>query len=816
MRATLTTQAQQQVLEPIAQQISQLIILEHEAEQNGVPMPDLSAAGEGVVGAVLNMVNIGREIGQTNDTELVEDMQRSCDLVDSSVAGFREAIHGLKEKPLDKATRQQFTRSARGILEGVTGILVSFDAGEVRKIVAQARQLIELLASVQQVRDMQGLVPIAKGISQQVVTLAKFVDNRCGELSHPGHVELLKQQNVKLRKGVPLFVSAMKTFVQAPDSASSKELRNGAVGQLFAVAAEIVRLVELKHWEDPQAAASNAAHQALEDAKLALQTAASGDAVTLHSALQSLDSEVGRLLRSVFDVSQAATDPTVRDALSGSSKRLQELHGQIAQLLPALSFGSASPKVHGQVEQLLADLGQEQAVVQRALADAVVSELSDTFISTTPLAQALSDAAKSGNRSVTDSQAAHFLSRANAISEAALHAAEIAPNTELAVKARTEAQAMQQLSPQVAHAARAVAERPNDKAAQDHLATLVKEWEERANNLQDIVDEITNAEQMISISESKAGKDAHNLQLACACGDKVQFTKAQEAIVGRVKRVVAYARREMDNSEDQQYKAAVGKAATALEAAVPIVVADAQTALENWKDGRAQEKLKVSTAALVRGIRSVKHAVLEEDDDADEAEQAANKLAATKIEHSEPEPEPEPEPLPAPANPIEAAAQTLVVETRKWEAKDNALVGLAKTLSEQMTDMSKMWKDTASKREFIAKAKDIADGSLSVIKIAEVTASNCTDKRLKLALQQALERIPTLSRQLKIISAVKAANPSDKDTDAQLIVCAQNLMEAIKVVVQATEAASIKSVRSAANVGVAAIKWRKKVYKKRD
>eukprot|EP00128_Syssomonas_multiformis_P002214 Colp12_sorted_trinity150504_noHs@19249 len=76
MRATLTTQAQQQVLEPIAQQISQLIILEHEAEQNGVPMPDLSAAGEGVVGAVLNMVNIGREIGQTNDTELVEDMQR--------------------------------------------------------------------------------------------------------------------------------------------------------------------------------------------------------------------------------------------------------------------------------------------------------------------------------------------------------------------------------------------------------------------------------------------------------------------------------------------------------------------------------------------------------------------------------------------------------------------------------------------------------------------------------------------------------------------------------------------------------------------
>jgi len=102
------------------------------------------------------------------------------------------------------------------------------------------------------------------------------------------------------------------------------------------------------------------------------------------------------------------------------------------------------------------------------------------------------------------------------------------------------------------------------------------------------------------------------------------------------------------------------------------------------------------------------------------------------------------------------------------------------------------------KRELIACAKAIAEASEEVTRLAKELARQCTDKRMRTALLQVCERIPTIGTQLKILSTVKAtmlgAQGSEEDQEAtdMLVGNAQNLMQSVKETVRAAEAASIK------------------------
>jgi len=106
--------------------------------------------------------------------------------------------------------------------------------------------------------------------------------------------------------------------------------------------------------------------------------------------------------------------------------------------------------------------------------------------------------------------------------------------------------------------------------------------------------------------------------------------------------------------------------------------------------------------------------------------------------------------------------------------------------------------DSGSKKDLIACAKAIAESSEDVTRIAKELAKECTDKRMRTALLQVCERIPTIATQLKILSTVKAtmlgAQGTEEDQEAteMLVGNAQNLMHSVKQTVTAAEAATIK------------------------
>ncbi|XP_038053444.1 vinculin-like isoform X3 [Patiria miniata] len=149
--------------------------------------------------------------------------------------------------------------------------------------------------------------------------------------------------------------------------------------------------------------------------------------------------------------------------------------------------------------------------------------------------------------------------------------------------------------------------------------------------------------------------------------------------------------------------------------------------------------------------------------------------------------------------PIMKAAYDLHLETQKWSSQGNDLVAAAKKMAILMAQMSKHVRgEGGSKKDFIMCARMIAKQSGEVTRLANIIADQCTDKRIRLNMKQVIERIPTFSTQLKILTTVKAtmlgAQDPEKDEEAteMLIGNAQNLMQAVKESVRASEAASIK------------------------
>ncbi|KAJ3225264.1 hypothetical protein HK099_007090 [Clydaea vesicula] len=138
------------------------------------------------------------------------------------------------------------------------------------------------------------------------------------------------------------------------------------------------------------------------------------------------------------------------------------------------------------------------------------------------------------------------------------------------------------------------------------------------------------------------------------------------------------------------------------------------------------------------------------------------------------------------ANPIKAVAQELKVEVSQWSTKGNSIVSSAEEVSNFLIELSKFHQELKfnptgeSKKGFINAAKEIVNHTGNVVNPARILANSCTDLRLKKNLLGTLDKITTLSQQLKIVAAVKASSPQDTDRDLQLIGCAQNLMMALK------------------------------------
>jgi len=148
-------------------------------------------------------------------------------------------------------------------------------------------------------------------------------------------------------------------------------------------------------------------------------------------------------------------------------------------------------------------------------------------------------------------------------------------------------------------------------------------------------------------------------------------------------------------------------------------------------------------------------------------------------------------------NPILAVACDLKMAASKQRLKDNPIIEIADLIAQKLDELSYynqvIRSNPKAKKMLIRIAQEMMDKCVSALNYAKEISETCTDKRLKLQLQNTIERIKTIGQQLKVVIAVKSGGRFGMDGDKQLVTCASNLVEAVKSLLNDSEAACLRS-----------------------
>ncbi|XP_069941010.1 vinculin-like isoform X11 [Cherax quadricarinatus] len=250
------------ILEPVAQQVSRLVILHEEAE-DGNAMPDLEKPVMAVSKAVVNLVKVGREtINSSDDPILKQDMPAALHRVESAAKLLEEASSLLKADPYSQPARKKLIEGARGILQGTSALLLCFDESEVRKIIRECKKVLDYLAVAEVIETMEDLVQFVKDLSPCLTRVSRDVDGRQQELTHQVHREILMRCLEGVKTLSPILICSMKIFIQifhqgGKGIEEAAENRNYLAGRMTDEINEIIRVLQLTTYDEEEWDADN-------------------------------------------------------------------------------------------------------------------------------------------------------------------------------------------------------------------------------------------------------------------------------------------------------------------------------------------------------------------------------------------------------------------------------------------------------------------------------------------------------------------------------------------------------------------------------
>uniref|UniRef100_A0A672G0Z8 Vinculin n=1 Tax=Salarias fasciatus TaxID=181472 RepID=A0A672G0Z8_SALFA len=250
------TKTIESILEPVAQQISHLVIMHEEGEVDGKGIPDLSAPVAAVQAAVSNLVRVGKETVQTTEDQIMKrDMPPAFIKVENACTKLVQAASMLKADPYSVPARDYLIDGSRGILSGTSDLLLTFDEAEVRKIIRVCKGILEYLTVAEVVETMEDLITYTKNLGPGMTKMAKMIDERQQELTHQEHRVMLVNSMNTVKELLPILISGIKIFVTTKTSGSqgveeALKNRNFTFEKMSAEINEIIRVLQLTSWDE--------------------------------------------------------------------------------------------------------------------------------------------------------------------------------------------------------------------------------------------------------------------------------------------------------------------------------------------------------------------------------------------------------------------------------------------------------------------------------------------------------------------------------------------------------------------------------------
>ncbi|XP_015127898.1 vinculin isoform X4 [Diachasma alloeum] len=408
------TKTIESILEPVAQQVSRLVILHEEAE-DGNAMPDLGRPVQAVSMAVTNLVKVGKEtINSSDDALLKQDMPSALQRVEGASRLLEEASALLKHDPYSGPARKKLIEGSRGILQGTSSLLLCFDESEVRKIIRECKRVLDYLAVTEVIETMEDLVHFLKNLSPCLSKVSREVSAREKELTHQVHREILVRCLDQVKTLAPILICSMKIFIHiisqgGRGAEEAAENRNYLSGRMSDELNEIIRVLQLTTYDEEEWDADQltvlkkaqsaiesrvrAAHDWLDDGramrggvgeKSLRQIIEQAERLAeryLHPAqadpLKKLAGEISTMTDALCELRQdgKGTTPQAESLARGIKDKLNELRSSVASALVAADKSGLAQTAHtvaGRLEQankwLLNPQQDDRGLGQRAIA----------------------------------------------------------------------------------------------------------------------------------------------------------------------------------------------------------------------------------------------------------------------------------------------------------------------------------------------------------------------------------------------------------------------------------------------------------------
>ena len=512
-----------------------------------------------------------------------------------------------------------------------------------------------------------------------------------------------------------------------------------------------------------------------------------------------------------------AKDATIRNKLFQKAAECEKLCNELDDL-QRRGLGD-SPRAKEIANELKTKFEELKDLIKDVLVEAVADEFSDTSTVLKQFTNAAMAAKNVPNRETDFEEKALALDkqahRLASLGQQAVAASELGAEEKLE-QVKVAAKKITDLTPQVINAGRVVLEFPESKQAQDHFKALRDEWTDNMDDLTEQVDNSMDVAKFIKASEEGIRREHEKCVAAMHDDLPTVALPAAGNIARRAHRVLMAGKREVENTEDDSYVGELKKNLNEVSSTINPMVQATREYAQNPSSKPAQDKVEAKDEDLIDAVSNVRKTV--------EAKRMEEQMRSVQLQQEEEAPPRPPLPqdeLPPPRPPspepdeefpeeeddheMMQAARELHEEAKKWESKGNDIISAAKRMALLMAKMSRLVRGEGGKKsDLIACAKEIAKASKEVTKLSMEVANKCTDKRIRNDMKKTLDRIPTISTQLRILSTVKAASLGDnaemtkeeeeaaEQATEMLVHNAQNLMMSVKDTVRYAEAASIR------------------------
>ncbi|KAJ8953652.1 hypothetical protein NQ314_007259 [Rhamnusium bicolor] len=367
------TKTIESILDPVAQQVSKLVILHEEAEE-GIPMPDLQLPVRSVSNAVSNLVKVGRDtINSSDDPILRQDMPAALVRVERSSKLLEEASEMLKDDPFSSPARKRLIEGSGGILQATSALLLCFDESEVRKIIRECHRVLDYLAVAEVIETLDELVQFLRDLSPCLSKVSREVSAREKELTHQVHSEILVRCLEQVKTLAPILICSMKIYIHivsqgGKGAEEAAENRNYLAQRMTDEINEIIRVLQLTSYDEEQSDLDNLTVLKKLQNAIANKINAANDWLFDPNAVRGGVGE--KSLRQIIDAAQKVAERCLPQDANNINKLCSDLTTMTDALCELRQDGKgATPQAESLSRGIREKLGQlQQAVMSAVLA----------------------------------------------------------------------------------------------------------------------------------------------------------------------------------------------------------------------------------------------------------------------------------------------------------------------------------------------------------------------------------------------------------------------------------------------------------------